>query len=45
MVGVVIFFMLLRIIWMGLVVYTASFALTRITGWQLSTIIVATLLF
>ena len=29
------------IIWMGLVVYTASFALTRITGWELSTIIVA----
>ena len=40
MVGVVIF-MGLRIIWMGLVVYTASFALTRITGWELSTIIVA----
>lgn len=40
MVGVVIF-MGLRIMWMGLVVYTASFALTRITGWELPTIIVA----
>ena len=40
MVGAVIF-MGLRIIWMGLVVYTASFALTRITGWELSTIIVS----
>ena len=38
-VGAVIF-MGLRIIWMGLVVYTASFALTRITGWELWTIIV-----
>ena len=40
MVAVVIF-MLLRTIWMGLVVYTASFALTQITGWDLAAVIVA----
>tara|TARA_B100000809_G_scaffold251750_1_gene285625 strand:+ start:2514 stop:4019 length:1506 start_codon:yes stop_codon:yes gene_type:complete len=39
MVGVAVF-LLLRIIWMGLVVYTASFALTAITGWELWAIIV-----
>lgn len=39
MVGVIIF-MLLRVIWMGLVVYTASFALAEITGWELPVIIV-----
>ena len=39
MLGVIIF-LLLRVIWMGLVVYTASFALAEITGWELWKIIV-----
>ena len=39
MVGMSIF-ILLRVIWMGLVVYTASFALAEITDWNLSAIVV-----
>lgn len=38
-VGAVIF-IFFRLIWIGLIVYTASFALTEITGWPMSAIIV-----
>lgn len=39
MLGVVIF-LLLRVIWMGLIVFTASFALETITGWPFYSIII-----
>ena len=40
MFGVAVF-LLLRVIWMGLVVFTASFALETITGWPFYVIIIA----